>query len=159
LGLLPGPWGFRCADCPSNSRFWGASHGLLRLSRVSLLWRRCLRSSINQPSAASSLAVSSPSAYSRCWPATYPGKEPPLRLRCLPSVSHALKASIRPTPASRVKAGPAHGVSPSGSYPLTGRPTFSGDHSLLRLAESRPFASAGSAVVGFLGIAHQHVPT
>lgn len=111
---------------------------------------------INKPSAASSLAVPSPSAYSRCWPATYPGKEPLLRLRCLPSVSHALKASIRPTPASRIKAGPAHGVSPSGSIPLTGHSTFSGDASLLRFTASLHFASAKSASVDFLGIAHQH---
>jgi len=151
--------GFSLRRVPLKLTFFGAPLLAFRASPEShCSGAAASGQAVYKPSAASSLAVPSPSAYSRCWPATYPGKEPLLRLRCLPSVSHAPKASIRPTPASHVKAGPALGVSPSGSLPLNGHPAFSSGAPLLRFAEPLPSAPAGSAFVGVLGIAHRHVP-
>jgi hypothetical protein len=62
-----------------------------------------------------------------------PERNHPLGLRCLRSVSHALKAFIRPTPIGRIRADPAHGVSPSGSFSLAEHPAFSDGAALLRL--------------------------
>jgi len=70
--------------------------------------------------AASSLAVPFPFGVFPVLGSHLTRKEPPFRFRCLPSVSHALKAFIRPTPASQFRAGAAHGVSPSGSKSTRG---------------------------------------
>jgi hypothetical protein len=105
--------------------------------------------------AASSLAVSSPSASSRCWAATSLRKEPPFRLRCLLSVSHARKAFIRPTPASHIKAGPAHGVSPSGSILTRGAAVFSNGLAFLRFTSGR-FLPQPSVFQSVLGDAQLH---
>jgi hypothetical protein len=70
-----------------------SSLSLSLLSRVSQLCRRCPGITLKT---AASLAVLFPSTSSRPWAATYLPGLPASGLRCLLSVSHALKAFIRP---------------------------------------------------------------
>ena len=121
---------FCAVELPSNSRLKVSSLGLSLLHRVSC----SVAAAFGNPLAASSLAVPVPfGVFPVLGSHLTPKRNQPPGLRCLLSVSHALKASIRPTPIGRVRADPAHGVSPSGSLSLAEHPTFSGGAALLRL--------------------------
>jgi hypothetical protein len=92
-----------------------SSLGLSFLLRVSC----SVAAASSRPLAASSLAVPIPfGVFPALGSHLTPRKNQLPGLRCLLSVSHALKASIRPTPVGLIRADPAHGVSPSGSSSL-----------------------------------------
>jgi len=109
-----------------------SSRSLSLLSRVLRLW--CRRPGLPLQATASH-AVPSPSTFSCPWAATYLPGLPTSGLRCLLSVSHALKAFIRPRAAGLVSCrSRPWGSALQGRFPLAELCLLSKVIALLRLA-------------------------
>lgn len=107
---------------------------------------------------AASLAVSSPTAFFRRWPATYSRGLPALGFRCLLGVSHALKALIRPPSPGHVSDRSRPWGSPSRAFPPADPPSLSAGRALLWLAPRNEFPDRMSHVASTWASARQRQP-